>query len=349
MLGLFGKKPGSLLGIDIAATSVRLLALSRQGRAHQVEAYACEPRAVGREQPDSEALAAVLSRAWRHSGSRLKAVAVALPGEALIDKLIEVPAGLSGAELELQVELEAAQHIPYPLEDAAMDFAVLGPLPDNPSRMQLLLVACRNEDVEALETSLAQAGLEPQVVDSEILALERCLAMLVPQLSLAPHCALALLDIGEDVSQFRVMHELQLIYGREQLFGSRQLAQALERDCSLTLDQAVLAERRNLLPQSCLEQVLQSFEEQLLQHLHRALQLFAESPQRRSIELLLLAGAGSRLAGLAQRVAARVGIATVIADPFVGMSVADQVDAEALAHQAPNLLLACGLALRGFD
>ncbi|MEN5092728.1 type IV pilus assembly protein PilM [Pseudomonas protegens] len=349
MLGLFSKKSGSLLGIDISATSVTLLALSRQGRSYRVEAYAREDLAPDPFGADPEALARVLSRAWLKSGSRRKGVAVAVAGEAVISKLIEMPAGLGDDELEHQLKLEAAQYIPYPLEDVATDFEVQGAVPGDPQRVQVLLVACRYEDVESLEVPMTLAGLTPRVVDTAPLALQRCLSMLTGSMPSASTLTVALLDIGVDMTTFCVMHGQRIIYSREQLFGSRQLNQALERRYALTLDQAVQAERQGRLPQGCAEDVLRPFEQELLQQAHRSLQLFAESPQQQPVERLLLAGDGSRLTGLDGRVAEQVGVATVIADPFASMSIAPQVDARALADQAPNLLRACGLALRGLD
>lgn len=353
MLGLFGKKPSSLMGLDINATSVTFLALGRQGQGYRVEAYAREPLApntlLDQHIADPEALAAALSRAWLKTGSRLKGAAVAVAGEALISKLIEMPAGLHADELEQQVRLEAGQYIPYPLEEVAIDFEVLGTLPGHPQRLQVLLVACRSERVEALETVLALAGLTAQVVDSEPLALERCLLMLAADLPAAADGAVALLDMGPNLTRFSVLHGRRVIYSREQLFGSWPLLEALQRRYALTLDAAVLAQRQGCLPQGCAEELLQPFEQELLQQVDRALQQFATSPQQQPLARLLLAGDGSCLAGLVRRVEEETGITALLANPFRSMTVSAQVDAQALNEQAPSLLLACGLALRGFD
>lgn len=353
MLGLFSKKPSSLLGIDISATSVTLLALSRRGRGYRVDTYAREDLAPNALQDqhiaDPEAVAMALSRAWLKSGSRLKRAAVAVAGEAVISKLIEMPAGLSADELEQQLRLEAGQYIPYPLEEAAIDFEEQGMVPGNPQRVQVLLVACRNEPVESLEAVLALAGLTPRVVDTAPLAVERCLAMLAAQSPMASQGAMALVDIGSSLSVFSVLHDQQLIFSREQLFGSRQLSEALERRYALTLPAALQAEREGRLPAGCTEELLQPFEQELQLQVTRSLQLFAASPGQQPVTQLLLAGAASRLTGLDRRLAERMGIATAVADPFVAMALGDQIDARALADQAPQLLLACGLALRGCD
>lgn len=350
MLGLFSRKPGSLVGIDIQSTAVTLLALSRQGPGYRVEAYAREPLPPGVVQEplivDPEALAETLSRVWLKSATDLRNVAVALPGEVVITKLIEMPAGLSEQELESQVALEAEQYIPYPLEDVAIDFEVQGPVPGNSPRNQVLLVACHNEHVESLVSALALADLRVQVVETQPLALERCLALLGSSQPLAPQATLALFDIGLDRSTFKVMQGQRVIHGHEQPFGSRQLLDDLQGH-GLTLDEALLAQRQERLPQDCIGEVLRAFEGELVQQATRSLQQFAGSPQRRQVDLLLLAGSASRLHGLALCVEQSLAVATCIANPFRDMSSGARVDARALADQAPSLLLACGLALRG--
>ncbi|MBC2654715.1 type IV pilus assembly protein PilM [Pseudomonas sp. MSSRFD41] len=350
MLGVFGRKPGSLVGIDIQSTAVTLLALSRQGPGYRVEAYAREtlPPGVLQERliVDPEALAQTLSRVRLKSGTGLRNVAVALPGEAVISKLIEMPVGLSEQELEDQVALEAEQYIPYPLEDVAIDFEVQGPVPGSPQRNQVLLVACHNEHVESLVSALVLADLSAEVVETQPLALERCLALLGSSQSLAPQATLALFDIGLDRSTFNVMQGQRVIHGHEQPFGSRRLLDDLQGH-GLTLEEVLLAQRQERLPQDCIGEVLHAFEEELVQQAARSLQEFAGSSQRRQVDLLLLAGSASRLHGLAQCVEQSLAVVTCIANPFRDMSSGAGVDARGLADQAPSLLLACGLALRG--
>nr|WP_256679396.1 type IV pilus assembly protein PilM [Pseudomonas sp. Fl4BN1] len=353
VLGLFSKKPSSLLGIDISATSVTLLALSRQGTGYRVEAYARECLApetlLDQRSADPEVLAMALSRAWLKSGSRLKGAVVAVAGEVVISKLIEMPAGLPADELESQLVLEAGQYIPYPLEEVTIDFEVQGAVHGDPRRVQVLLVACRNEHVEHLELVLTLAGLTPQIVETAPLALERCLQTLTVHLPSASRSVVALLEIGTNMSTFSVLHGGQIIHSHEQLFGSRALLETLEQRYSLTLDEMLLAQRQDGLPEGCAEEVLRALEQGVLQQLSRALQLFAASPQQQPVGLLLLAGDGSRLAGLDRRLEQQLGISTFVANPFLGMAVSDQVDAQLLAAEAPSLLIACGLALRGFD
>jgi len=67
------------------------------------------------------------------------------------------------------------------------------------------------------------------------------------------------------------------------------------------------------------------------------------------VDHILLAGGTSSIAGLAQVVQEKIGTPVSVANPFVNMSFAPQINASAISNDAPSLMIACGLALRSFD
>jgi type IV pilus assembly protein PilM len=89
--------------------------------------------------------------------------------------------------------------------------------------------------------------------------------------------------------------------------------------------------------------------ETLALEITRALQFFFTSTQYNQVDHIVLAGGGALLPGLDELVAKRAGVATVLANPFVNMQTSDRVRPRQLAHDAPMLLIACGLALRSFE
>ena len=113
---------------------------------------------------DIPALADTLEKLVTHSGTKLTDTAVAVSGSSVITKEIELPAGLSDLQMEMQIEVEADQYIPYPMEEVAFDFDVIGPVESNEDLVKVLLVACRQEKVEHRRAALEMAGLNPKVV-----------------------------------------------------------------------------------------------------------------------------------------------------------------------------------------
>jgi len=354
VLGLFNTKANTLLGIDISSTSVKLLELSRQGGRYRVEAYAIEPLPAGavieKNIAELEGVGQALSRALIKAGTRLKRVAVAVAGSAVIAKTIELEASLSDDEMENQLTIEADQYIPYPLDEVAIDFEVQGASTRHPGRVSVLLVACRKEHVEVREAVLALAGLSARVVDVEAHALERSLGLLAKQSTVAEErSTVAVVDIGETMTNLSVLHDGRIIYTREQLFGGCQLTEDIQRRYGLTVEQAGLAKKQGGLPDDYVSEVLQPFREALVQQVSRSLQFFFASGQYNAVDHILLAGGTASLPGLERLVEQHLGTPTRVVNPFCDMTLGSKVDAAALASDAPALLIACGLALRSFD
>lgn len=180
MLGRFGKDAGSPLGLEIAPDSIRLLQLQRRRGHCRVIAWAYEPLAS--EAPrdawtnDSTPVVDALRKALQRMGCRQRRVAIAMPGSQVISKVRRLSAGLDDAQMEAQLLAEADQFIPFPLEDTALDFQVLGPCLDQPDLVDVAVVACRQSHLDPLQHVLAAAGLQARVVDVDSLALQRVIA-----------------------------------------------------------------------------------------------------------------------------------------------------------------------------
>ncbi|MCQ4234267.1 pilus assembly protein PilM [Pseudomonas stutzeri] len=354
MLGLFTKKANTLLGIDISSTSVKLLELSRSGNRYRVEAYAVEPlppnAVVEKNIVELEGVGQALQRVVARAKVSVKQAAVAVSGSAVITKSIEMESGLSDDELENQLKIEADQYIPYPLEEVAIDFEVQGPAARSPGRVEVLLAACRKENVEIREAALALAGLTAKVVDVEAYALERSYGLLAPMLADAQgELTVAVVDIGATMTTLSVLHNGRTIYTREQLFGGRQLTEEIQRRYGLSVEEAGLAKKQGGLPDDYDSEVLQPFKEAVVQQVSRSLQFFFAAGQFHDVDYILLAGGTASLPGLDRLIQQKIGTQTLVANPFADMSLSNKVNAGALASDAPALMIACGLAMRSFD
>src|SRR3546814_9598495 len=86
-----------------------------------------------------------------------------------------MPADLDDDDMESQVELEAVNYIPYPIEEVNLDFEVLGMMPGNAEMVQVMLAASRSENVEMRASALELGGLTARVMAVEALAIENAL------------------------------------------------------------------------------------------------------------------------------------------------------------------------------
>ncbi len=354
MFGLFKNKSKVLLGLDISSTSVKLLELSRANDRYRVESYAVEPlppnAVVEKNISDVEGVGEAIRRVLSRSKCSSRMAAVAVAGSAVITKTIEMDASLSDDEMENQITVEADQYIPYPLDEVAIDFEVQGLSEQNPDQVEVLLAACRKENVEMREAALDLGNLKPAVVDIEAHAMKRAFELLKPQLGSNPEdLVVAIIDVGATMTTLSVLAEDKSIYTREQLFGGKQLTEEIQRRYSLSFEEAGLAKKQGGLPDDYQEEVLEPFKEAVLQQVTRSLQFFFSSSQYDDVDYIVLAGGTSSIDGLAGMIETKLGTPTIVANPFVDMSLSSRVDADALANDAPAMMISCGLAMRSFD
>ncbi len=354
MFGLFKNKSKLLLGLDISSTSVKLLELSRANDRYRVESYAVEPlppnAVVEKNISDVEGVGEAIRRVLSRSKCSSRMAAVAVAGSAVITKTIEMDASLSDDEMENQITVEADQYIPYPLDEVAIDFEVQGLSERNPDQVEVLLAACRKENVEMREAALELGNLKPAVVDIEAHAMKRAFELLKPQLGSNPEdLVVAIIDVGATMTTLSVLAEDKSIYTREQLFGGKQLTEEIQRRYSLSFEEAGLAKKQGGLPDDYQEEVLEPFKEAVLQQVTRSLQFFFSSSQYDDVDYIVLAGGTSSIDGLAGMIETKLGTPTIVANPFVDMSLSSRVDADALANDAPAMMISCGLAMRSFD
>src|SRR5271154_3035299 len=181
-----GQKHRPLIGLDITTSSIKLIELAMTGDQYRVEAYAAEatPHSAINEKAivDAEAVGEAIKRAIKRSGARSKEVAVAISGDAAITKVIQMPRSLSVRELEAQVELQADQYIPFPMDEVSYDFEVMGPSEKDPEMQDVLLVATRTENVEQRQAAVSAAGLTAKIVDVEAFALENACKLMTHQM-----------------------------------------------------------------------------------------------------------------------------------------------------------------------
>jgi type IV pilus assembly protein PilM len=355
-MGIFSfldKKAKPVLGLDISSTSVKLLELSRSGDRYRVESYsvkALPPNAVVEKNiADQEAVAEVIKSMVKQSKTKLRHVAVAVAGSAVITKMIDMPADLGDDAMESQIAAEADQYIPFPLEEVAIDFEIQGVSPRNPEQVEVLLAACRRENVEVRQSVLLDSDLVAEKVDIEAYCMERAFELIAEQLEDQEGQVVAIVDIGATMTTLSVLVDGKTVYTREQLFGGRQLTEEIQRRYGLSREEAGLAKKQGGLPDDYDTEVLAPFKEAVVQQVTRSLQFFFSASQYNDVDYIILAGGVASLEGLVGLIEEKLGTQAVVANPFARMAVSSRVNAVSLANDAPSLMIVTGLAMRSFD
>ena len=322
-MGLFSRKSGSLLGVDIGATAVALVELSLVRESCRLDAWAVEAlpdgAATAENISDAGAVGATIRRAAKRAGCRARRAAFAVPGSVAVSKTIDMDASLGDRDLELEVALEADRHLPFGSDEIALDFEQLHLSATDPSQAEVLLAACRAEHVERRCAALESAGLTAVAADIETFCQQRA----VRYSETGESTVVAVADISATATTLCVSDRDAVIFTRGAPFDAARLHAAGEGSRHAAED--------------------------WLRVVSRLLRLYAAAPSSVAIPRLLLAGGGATAPGVAPLATRELGLAAVVANPFAGMALARSVDAAALERQAPRLATACGLALRDFD
>lgn len=352
---LLNPKARPLLGLDISSSAVKLVELTANGRdGYRVERYAIEvlPKDAVSDGniANLEAVVEAVKRAWKRLGTSTRNVAMALPASAVITKKIIVPAGLREEDLEIQVETEANQYIPFSIDDVNLDYQVLGPAPSVPDEVEVLIAASKKERIEDRVAVAEAAGLKAVVVDVESFATLAAFELVERQLPEGgKNQVVALVDVGANVMNLTVMRNGQQVYAREQAFGGNQLTLDISRHYGMAIEEAELAKRSGNLPEGYEAELLNPFMENLALEVSRSLQFFFTSTQFNQVDHIVLAGGCAVIPGIDEVVATRTQFNTLVANPFANMLLSDRVRARNLLADSSSMMVACGLALRRFD
>ena len=352
---VFGNKKKPLLGLDITTSSIKLIELSQSGKNWRVESYAAEPtpaNAINEKNiVDAQAVGDAIRRAVKRSGSKTREVAIAISGDAAITKIIQMPSSLSEGDLEGQVEIQADQYIPFPMEEVSFDYEIQGQNEADPDMFDVLLVATRTDNVDQRQAAVDAAGLVARVVDVEAFALENACQLLthqVPNGGIGQ--SLAVVDIGASSTTFSVLEDMRVIYTRDFAFGGQQLTEEIMRTYGLSMEDAGRAKKEGGLPSNYQPEVLDPFIDDMTQQVSRSLQFYlASGGGREQPDLILVCGGCANIPGIADVISSRVGIPTEIGDPMGQMKIASKAKSQGVRKDATALLTACGLALRSFD
>lgn len=343
-----------MLGLDISSSSVKLVELGQDKAGNLVlEHCAIVPLERGWITDGNiekfDEVADAVRRLVKKSGTKTRNVAMALPPSAVITKKIILPGGMSDQELELQVETEANQYIPFPLDEVSLDFCIVGPNAASAGDIEVLIAASRREKVQDIQGLAEAAGLKPVIVDVESYASRLATGRLIENLpNKGVGSIVALFEVGALTTSMQVIRNDEVLYDRDQAFGGAQLTQLIVRQYGFSLEEAESKKRSGELPDDYESSVLRPFVESMVQEIGRALQFFFTSTPHNKVDYVMLAGGSAALPGLTAAVTQQTTFACSLVNPFDGMEIGEGVRLKKMTREAPSYLTSCGLALRRF-
>jgi len=353
LANLWKRQAPQMVGIDIGSHEVKAVLLGKIAEGYKIQAYAVVPVKKGavsdHDIRDADAVIESLRQLKRQLPKSCKYAAVAVSGSAVMTKVIYMDAALTEAEMEAQIEIEADNLIPYSLDEVSIDFETLNVNKADPSKVEVLLSACRTENIDSRVDVLDAVDLEAKVVDVEGYALGRAYELIAGQLPAdIAKGVVVLVDIGANMTTFAVVENGETTFIREQAFGGESFTQSILSFYGLPYEQAEKAKVEGDLPRNYMFEVLSPFQNQLLQQIKRTLQIYCTSNGKDKVDQLVLCGGTSKLVGMATLLTNEMGVPAIIADPFKGALRADDSVQKQLQPNIGKYMIACGLALRSY-
>ncbi len=353
------------LGVDISPSAVKVMEVSRKGKRLQVEACAIESLPEGIFEDfklnDIDQVATALKQAVKTSGTRLRKAAVAMPTAGVIMRTLTMPIEYGETEIEDAIQIDAAQYIPFPIDDIYLDFEPRGASRGSRDSQDVMIVAARRELVDLRREVLEEAGLKCLIVDVETYSLENTFRLLASELyfsgddmdddniSRLNTIRTAVVDVGAYTSSLYVFQGERVMFTRDQPIGCSMLTQAIADTYELSRDQAKLAQRTSDLPSDYEPSVLEPFRQSVAEQLSNALQFYYSSGNYNSVDGIVLVGGGGMIEGLERTLSARIGVPATVCNPFSTFATAKRVNRHGLMRDASLYAVACGLAMRSLD
>ncbi len=339
----------TLLGLDIGTSSIKAVQLLREGaqiqlRRAQMAAIAPEIVVDGAI-TDADGLAEAITRLLGAKAKKQR-TAAAVSGHSVFVRPIVMPA-MSDAELATAIQAEAVQHVPFPIEEVNLDYQVLDFREGG--QMEVLLVAAKKEKVINTTDALTRAGLQPEIMDHDPLALANCYEY---NYQPAPDTAAALLHVGASQTHFNVLRGAVPCFTRDISAGGNQYTDALQKEFALSFDEAeaVKLGRSNAVSEPKRREVIQSITEMLRRELRKMLDFFHADNDRVAIGRLYLSGGGAAVPGLQEMLQQEMSVPVEGLDPFRRIrALKNEPVGMELRQIAPRMAVAVGLALREFE
>ena len=354
------QKPQRWVGLDLGSRSIKLAEVEQSPTGLRLL------RALIQELPVSVEGQAVDRIGWLQSALkevRADAVHVALGGPEVVVRRIHMPL-MPERELREAVRWQIKDQLPFPIQEAVIDFRVMGQVWEKDIKKQDLLIAAApapylRELIEVVERSGARvASLSPTPC-----ALWSCVARLMPE---APQGSVVVIELGARMTHVLIVKDGAICVVRDLPLGSESMTEALvgtvpseQGEVTVDFSKAEALKRqygillqtsegttKEGIPLFHLASLMRPVLEQLLTEISRFLDFYKVQLEQGGVSRVLLCGGGAGLKSLQTFLADGLGIPVEGFNPMLRIpDRAERLEPEQIAEGGPRLAVAIGAAL----
>jgi type IV pilus assembly protein PilM len=349
---LFGRRPKSLVGLDIGSSAVKAIELKAAGRGLRVAAIGVESvppdSIVDGAIIDGGAVADAIRRLFTNKRFKAKEVVASLSGNSVIVKKITLPA-MAENELAESIYWEAEQYIPFDIQDVNLDYEILETSagPDAQGQMDVLLVAAKKDKIADYTNVITQAGRRPVIVDVDAFALQNAYEI---NYGFESRNVVALLNAGASAININILSGAQSVFTRDVSLGGNAFTEAVQKELNLPYEAAEQLKKGQDVEGAAYDDarpVLRAMTDNVLLEIEKTFDFFKATASSERIDRIMLSGGASRVEGFHEALRERFGTEVDLFDPFRQVGCEPQkLGVGDIEQVAPVSAVALGLALR---
>jgi len=347
------KKNKTLLGVNIGSGYIKMVEFKDSGSVYTLNNFgiAALPAdvIVDGTVMNANAIINAITNLTANLKIKKKRICTSIAGHSVIIKKVTLPL-VDENTIDATIQQEATQHIPYDINDVNLDFQILGPCPDAPDNMEIVLVAVKKETINDYLMLVEEAGFVPVVVDVDTFALENAYEYNYEDQNREQ--VVALVDIGANLTSINILDDGVTCFSRNITFGSRLITEQLQKRFSLSYENAeALKLGCPVNQQISAAEAFTAINEaafSLANEIDKAIEFFHNSSLTDNrVEKIVLSGGGAKTPGITELISKNTGIETEIINPFRNVIIPEKkFDLEYIREIAPMAAVAVGLALR---
>ncbi|MFA7402913.1 MAG: type IV pilus assembly protein PilM [Pelobacteraceae bacterium] len=342
------KNKKEVVGIDIGSSSVKIIQLKDNKGSFQLlnaGIYPLSPEViVDNTLMDSSAIAMAIKNLSSSLGIKTKDAVCSISGNSVIIRKIVLPA-MPQEELEDQISWEAEQYIPFDINDVNMDFQILSPDSNDPSKMNVLLVASKKDIINDYVAVFSQVGMQLVVVDVDSFAVQNSFEV---NHSYNSEDIIALVNIGASVMNINVIKDGITLFTRDVQMGGNLYTEEIQKQLGLSSEDAeigkLLAHESTNEP---LRNVIRKVNDTLTQEIRRSLDFYNSTANDDRISSVFVSGGCSKVYNLINTISEKISLPVEKLNPFAKLKYNEKdFDPEYLEEIGPFMAVPVGLAIR---
>lgn len=350
------KKVGRYLGIDIGATSIKIVEVNKKnGRFEVVRADLLDVPQTQTPEEKNKNITTILKNYIQSNKKITRDVVTTISGQTAIVRYIKIPVTVPQNELKDAVTNIAVEQIPFPVDNAVIDFAITGEvIEEGMKKYDIVFAAARKDTINAEIELLAKAGLNVLAVDVDAFAIENVVNYLNPEKN---ECTLVV-DIGYSTTVISVVDSGITRITREIQQGGVNLTKALQRNLQCDEKKAeelkskiglILDPNEKIKLQSegnrealQVSTILSMELKTIIDETSRIMYFYLSQYSQKTINKIYITGGVSALKNLPELFTQQLHSETLTLNPFANMEGEEKID----ETKKLNFAVATGCALR---